>query len=247
MAELEKHVLPGKQIRIEGNDGTGKSTVANMIAWQVRQNNIEVIRVDEPDSAVDVHGNILVPEAKELRVKIKDGSYEHNPHDDLQMFNDSRYANWTKASRPFLMRGGWVIQARDDMSSSIYQGHADGLGVEFVREKTREKINDPLYFEPDFRTVIAFDNELERLERVKNRATLEVPDTFESRGPDFQAKVNEGYLLVAQKYGYDISPITKEHSPENVADAVWVKMIGRIGVNLTKFDWAEYTPPELHS
>lgn len=240
MSEFEPTIIPGKSIVIEGNDGTGKTTQANMLAWQLRRNNIEVIRVDEPDSAIDADGNVLVPLARDLRLAIKDGSYRHTPLLDVSMFNSSRYQNWIHASKPGLLRGAWRVQARDNTSTDVYQGHAEGLGINFVNDITRQTIDDDLYFEQDFKTILLFKDEIERLERVKNRAVLEVPDTFEMRGQNFQDRLNEGYPLVAEMQGIDVTYITKEQTPVEIADVLWAKMVGKIGINLIKFDWADY-------
>ena len=36
------------------------------------------------------------------------------------------------------------------------------------------------------------------------RGDLENPDTFESRGQDFQKKVDDGYLEIAEAYGIPV-------------------------------------------
>lgn len=225
---------------VEGNDGTGKSTIADMLAWQTRKNGIETIRVDEPDSAIDAEGNILVPASRALRTLVKDGSYNHTPYADLQMFNIARFANWQLASLPVLERQGAVLQARDRDSSKVYQGHADGLGIDFVEEETRKTITDERYFNPDFKTILIFKNEIERQKRVRDRAVLETPDTFESRGQEFQDRLNEGYLIVAERDGTDLTEIEAGQSRNEIADIVYEKMIGKIGVSLVKYDWEEY-------
>ncbi len=61
----------GRQILIEGTDGTGKTTVANLVADRLREQGREVIRVDEPDSAKNEEGDILVPIATEVRDILK--------------------------------------------------------------------------------------------------------------------------------------------------------------------------------
>jgi thymidylate kinase len=101
-------------------------------------------------------------------------------------------------------------------------------------------MDDELYFHADFKTVLVFKNEIERLRRIKDRAVLEVPDTFESRGQDFQQRVNEGYLLVAERDGLDLTEIDADQSREEVTDIVFDKMVGQIGINLTKYSWEDY-------
>lgn len=227
----------GKRIVIEGTDGTGKTTIADMLAWQLRQNNIAVIRVDEPDSAIDVNGNILVPEARALRKIIKDGSIPRSPEANLTLFNASRFANWTQASRPALQLGHWVLQARDKKSSEGYQGYAEGMGIHKVRELTRAVMGDE-YMQPDYDVILDFDDSEEeiRLNRISQRGILETPDTFESRGGDFQQKIRDGYRIIAAMDGTDIVSANQERIA--IADEVWHRMMGKFGLQLTHFDWS---------
>lgn len=238
MPDIES--FPGKRFVVEGNDGTGKSTVTEMMLWQFAQNGYETLQIDEPGSAIDTKKAILVPAAKELRDAIKDGSYEHNPHADLAMFTAARFVNWTYATRPLLERGGVAGQARDYTSSQVYQGYADGLGIGYAEDMTRLAMVDPLYFEPDFKTVLGFKNEVERLKRIDGRGELEIPDTFESRGESFQQRLNEGYFIVAERDGLDITEIEADMSREYIADMLLEKMLGKTGMSLTHYSWGSY-------
>ena len=241
MSEFEPSIIPGKRIVIEGNDGTGKTTTADMLAWQVGKNGYRYIRVDEPNSPIDDEGTVLLPRIAQLReLDIKNGSYAHNPHADLAMFNVARYVSWTHVTKPKLAEGWWDFQGRDDTSSGAYQGSGDGLGIQYVKERTREVMNDEAYFHPDFRTILVFKNEIERLKRLESRGAPELPDTFEKRGPEFQARVNDGYLMSALEYGIDITEIEAGQPKEEVADIVFEKMVGAVGINLVKYDWEEY-------
>lgn len=241
MPEFEPSLSVGKRIVVEGNDGTGKSTVADMLAWQVRQNGYTTLRIDEPNSPIDDAGTVLLPHITELRREIKDGSYTHNPTADLAMFNVARFLSWTHVTKPYMFEQGvWPVQARDKTSSEAYQGNADGLGINYVDAVIHDLMDDEAYFHPDFKTILVFKNERERLKRIQERAVLEVPDTFESRGQDFQQRVNEGYLLVAERDGLDVTEIEAEQSREEVADIVFEKMMGRLGISLTKYEWHEY-------
>lgn len=101
-------ITPGHRIVIEGTDGTGKTTIANMVAWRLRQNGLRVIRVDEPDSATDENGTILAPAASELRKIIKNGTIERTPAANVTLFTAARLANWLTVTRPALQQGGGV-------------------------------------------------------------------------------------------------------------------------------------------
>lgn len=227
---------PGKRIIVEGTDGTGKSTVADMLAYQLRLNGIRVVRVDEPDSAVDEDGTILVPAAAELRKIIKDGFIDRSPEANVTLFTASRFANWATMSQPALKRGAWVVQARDSTSTEVYQGYAEEYGIEAVETLTRATLGEQ-YMNPDFRIILDFDDakEAERLARINNRGPLEKPDTFEMRSDAFQQRLRDGYRHIAARRGIDTLMV--EGSKAEVAAMVWYRMVGKLGLELALFPW----------
>lgn len=229
-------IEPGRRVIVEGTDGTGKTTVANLLAWQLRKNDIGVIRVDEPDSAYDEQGTVLVPAAAELRKIIKNGEIERTADANVTLFTASRFANWATASRPGLQSGLWVVQARDDSSTNVYQGHAEGYGIEAVEAVTRDVLGEA-YMSPDFRIILDFDDakEEERLRRINSRGPLEKPDTFEMRDQAFQQRLRDGYRLLAGRRGEEILMV--EGNAQEVATNVWHRMVGALGVQLTLHPW----------
>jgi len=238
--ESELAIPRGKRIVVEGNDGTGKSTVADMFGWQVRKNGFHTIRIDEPNSPIDEDGTVMLPHIAELRREIKDGSYPHNPHADLAMFNVARYLSLMRVEKPYLELGYWMIKSRDKTSSEAYQGNGDGLGIDTVTGIIDNVMQDDDYLHPDFKTILVFKDEMERLKRIESRGPLDLPDTFESRDGNFQQRVNDAYPVIAARDGFDITEIETGQSREEIADIVLVKAIGAIGVNLSHFSWDEY-------
>jgi len=233
-------VEPGKRIIIEGTDGTGKTTIANMLAHQLRLNGKRVLRVDEPNSAMDEEGRILVPAASELRKIIVDGSVPREPAANVVMLTASRFANWAIVSQPALARGDWVVQSRDDTSSNVYQGYAEGYGIENVEALSRATLGEQ-YMNPDFRIILDFDDakEAERLARINNRSSLDIPDTFEMRSDGFQQRLRDGYRLIAAQQGIDTLMV--DGNKEEVATMVWDKMVGKLGINLVRYGWDDPT------
>jgi len=230
----------GKRIVIEGTDGTGKTTAADLVSFQLRQNGIEVIRVDEPDSALDAEGTVLVPAARELRKIIKDGSITRSPHANLAMFTASRFANWHLASQPALERGAYVIQARDFTSSEVFQGYAEGLDIDLIRSTTLDSLGEQ-YMNPDYKTILDFPDseEEERLRRIAFRGALEKPDTFESRGDEFQQKLRLGYRAIAAENNFEL--INAHQTKEALAEYVLNNIMGKFSLNLTFYEWPETT------
>lgn len=228
----------GKRIIIEGTDATGKSTQSDMLATQLRLNELSVLRVDEPDSALDDNGNVLVPVARELRTIIKDGSIERTADANVVLFTAAAIANWKTATRPHLLRGGWAVQARDYRSRMAYQGHAERYGIERVEAMTRNTM-DALYMDPDLTVILDFPDseEAARLARISQRGPLATLDTFESRPEQFQQDIRDGYRFIAARDGIEV--INANQSKIEIAEQIWNKMVGKLGLDLVKYDWDE--------
>lgn len=193
----------GLYIVTEGTDGTGKSTVSDILADMRRSDGYEVIRVDEPDSAKDVNNEILVPIASELRRIIKDGSLARTALTNALLFTAQRRENWLQAIQPALEQGIDVVSARNYMSTLVYQGYGEGYDKDALIEMTRDFVGEA-YMTPDFISILDLNDEAERARRIKNRGELETPDTFESMGADFQQRLQNGYRIIAEQQGIEL-------------------------------------------
>ena len=79
--------MSGTYIVIEGNDGTGKSTQAGLLADYCRQQGREVIIVEEPGSD---DPDKTTPIASYLRSLIKNGTLARDPEINLALFSAAR-------------------------------------------------------------------------------------------------------------------------------------------------------------
>lgn len=176
----------------EGNDGTGKSTQVDLLAKHLEKEfGVETYVMHEPDGC---------PIASEIRTIIKNGSLERDPVTNLLLFTASRHETWFREAVPVLGRGGIVLSARNYLSSEVYQGIAEGLGAEYVHGVTRAFM-DERYMTPDLTVIFELEDAV-RNKRISARGELANPDTFESRGDDFQTNVNNGYTSLARERGY---------------------------------------------
>lgn len=212
----------GYSVHIEGGDGTGKTTVANLAADRFRSYGREVIRVDEPDSAYDEAGDTLVPIASELRCIIKNGTLTRSPLTNLLLFTAARLENWEQVTRPALAAGVDVISARDNISSEAYQGFGEGYSRLVIRALTRFALGSQ-YMHPDFCFILDLDDEAELQRRIASRGQLEVPDTFESKDDEFQRRVREGYRSIARRRRIPLVSI-EDKTPEEVTNELFDRM-----------------------
>ena len=182
---MSEHV--GCYIVGEGNDGTGKSTQIKLLAdYVTHELQREVYVMEEPDGC---------PISSEIRKVIKNGSLGRSAVTNLLLFTASRYETWTREALPVLERGGVVLSARNELSSEVYQGIAEGLGADYVRSVTAQFM-DERYMNPDLTVIFSLDDTT-RKQRIAARGELTNPDTFESRGDEFQQKLNDGYTQIA--------------------------------------------------
>lgn len=205
----------GKYIVIEGHDGTGKSTQVTAVAKHLRHRGIESIVLEEPGSEDSSQG---IPVANRIREVIKDGNLEKDGITNLLLFTASRRELLNQKIHPALKLGIWVLSARNYFSGEAYQGHGEGVDIDLIEQTTR-LYTDELYMNPDLAVILTLEDETERLRRINNRgATQEVPDTFEMRTQDFQARVRQGYVEIAKRY--NLPTIAAEQPRELITEQI---------------------------
>lgn len=195
----------GRYIVIEGSDGTGKSTQVELLKKRLSTRGIASIVLHEPDGfeGDDTLGIPAVPEATELRKKIKDATIPRTPTENVEWFTESRRLNWTQAMQPALKLGIWVLAARNWYSTVAYQGYGEGIDPQLIETITRERVGDA-YLQPDLALILAVNDEAIRRERIALRGELEKPDTFESKPETFQRAMQDGYQRFAADYRIEI-------------------------------------------
>lgn len=201
----------GKYIVIEGNDGTGKSTQVERLEMRLAAAGIHCSRIHEPDGP---------PTASRLRDIIKDGRLERDPWTNVLLFTASRRISWLQAMKPALDNGEYVVAARNWFSTIAYQGYGQGIELEKIERFTKDNIAED-YLSPDLTLILSLQDE-ERSGRITAREELNRPDTFESLPPDFQARVNTGYIQFAQDRGIEI--IDASQSIEVVEEEIWSRV-----------------------
>ena len=201
----------GKYIVIEGNDGTGKSTQVAKLANYFRERGRTVCVVEEPGSDDPEKST---PIADELRKVIKNGDLTRSAAVNVALFSAARRELWREKIRPALERGEIVLSARNYISTLVYQGRGEGYDESEILRLTK-LFTDERYFHPDIMIILSLSHD-KREERIAMRGELKNPDTFESRGQDFQEKVDDGYLEIAKDY--DIPVVLADGNVEEVHD-----------------------------
>ena len=201
----------GKYIVIEGNDGTGKSTQVAKLANYFRERGRTVCVVEEPGSDDPEKST---PIANELRNVIKNGDLARSAAVNVALFSAARRELWREKIQPALQRGEIVLSARNYISTLVYQGQAEGYDEAEILRLTK-LFTDEKYLHPDVMIVMSLSHD-KRAKRIAMRGELKNPDTFESRGQDFQEKITNGYLKIAKDY--DIPVVLADGNVEEVHD-----------------------------
>lgn len=176
--------MKGLVIALEGQDGTGKSTVIDAITGYFDEMGLDYINAREPGST-DIGEKIRDILADKAN---KDMDY----HTEALLFAASRSELYDKVIKPNVEKGTSVILDRFLLSSLAYQGVVRGLGVDEVM-----RINDFFLdgFRPDLTILMDLDAK-ESYERLKKLGEL---DRIESLGEDFQERVHLAYLKLYEE------------------------------------------------
>lgn len=176
--------MNGLVIALEGQDGTGKSTVINAITGYFDEMGLDYINAREPGST-DIGEKI-----RDILADKANKDMDH--HTEALLFAASRSELYDKVIKPNVRKGTSVILDRFLLSSLAYQGIVRGLGVDEVM-----KINDFFLegFRPDLTILMDLDAK-KSYERLKKLGEL---DRIESLGEDFQEKVHLAYLKLYEE------------------------------------------------
>ena len=213
----------GAFIALEGGEGAGKSTQAQMLLERLVSNGIPATLVHEPGTTALGH---------HLREYLK--SKQRIDRDaELLLFEASRAQLMAEIIRPSLQRGVTVVADRFAASSMSYQGYGRRIGVEHVKT-----LNDfatrGLY--PDLNILLDIETQ-QGLGRTKpaqtnlfdqpgKEARQDTDDTrrFEDQPGKFHERVHEGYLAQVRNDPDRWAIIDATRGLDHVHEAVWEKV-----------------------
>lgn len=179
-------------IVIEGQDGTGKSTQAELLKKHFEEQGKEVVMLEEPDGDL--------PQAHDLHDMILTRGYNLEPLTNVLLFTAARVELWKKIAEPVLKKGGVVISARNYWSTLAYQGYGEGVSRSKIIRITKDILPEK-YVHPDYGFILTVPDKV-RLERQKSRG--KATETFEKKPSEFQQKVNAAYPKIAKEFNLTI-------------------------------------------
>lgn len=177
--------MTGLFVTFEGPDGAGKSTQIRKFTSFLEEKKISFVLTREPG------GTLLGDRIRKTVLDPDSGIVDERA--ETLLYLASRAQHVTELIRPALAEGKVVVCDRFSDSTLAYQGIARGLGMEEIRELDLFATGGLI---PDLTFLL--DAEPEALE--ERRSKRRILDRMELEKSDFQRKVRDGFLLLAQKY-----------------------------------------------
>jgi dTMP kinase len=191
----------GTFIVLEGGEGSGKSTQAQILARRLRGDGRDVVETFEPGGTA--RGALL-------RSVLLDDETQLDPRAELLLMAADRAQHVAELIGPSIATGAIVVCDRFSPSTFVYQGLARGLGVDVVEAVDRFAAQGAT---PDVVVVLDVSDAV-ALQRLP-----EARDRFERAGAEFHSAVRGGYRDLAAQRGWTV--VDGEGAPDAVAAAVW--------------------------
>lgn len=205
---------------IEGPEGSGKTTQVELLRRYLQKRGYDVVCVQEP-GGTDV--------GERLREVLKEPSLSPERETELLLFAASRAQLVREIIKPSLEAGKVVISDRFTLSTEVYQGYVQRLGLDFIRDLNLF-CTDGL--EPDMTFVLMLSpkDALKKRLGVKSSDLGQYflfkqaqPDRIERKKLDFHRKIYEGYRRLSRNRK-DTVPIkatgTKDDVHRRIRDVV---------------------------
>lgn len=204
-------------ITIEGPEGSGKSTVANIIVRRLEQLGYDVVHTREPGGT---------PIAESIRNVILDKNNTNlDARAEALLYAASRRQHLIEKVWPALKEGKIVICDRYLDSSLAYQGGARGLGVDNILNINVFATEGTF---PDVTLLFDITPE-EGLKRIAANANREV-NRLDLEKIDFHHKVRQTFLELADKYKDRYIIIDASKPLENVVEQAWEQIKKKLGI-----------------
>jgi dTMP kinase len=207
-------LLQGLLITLEGIDGCGKSTQADLLLKKIKTVGIECLLVREPGGT---------PVGEDIRQVILNNHYSLSMAAELLLYMAARSELSGQVIIPALLDGKIVLCDRFTDSTLAYQGYGGGADLQWIRilnHQAARGLIPGLTFLLDLSAEEATDRRKEGSDRME-RKTL-----------NFHRRVRQGYLQLACNEPQRFVVINANDSVESIEKAIWSALkpvIDRLG------------------
>jgi dTMP kinase len=208
--------MPGRFITLEGGEGVGKSTQAQLLAERLAGLGIDVVKTREPGGS---------PGAEIVRDIVLSGlAKPFGPQAETLLFAAARRDHVESLIRPALAADKWVICDRFIDSTRVYQGILGQAGRPLVRALERITVGDAM---PDLTVILDLPAEV-GLARALARRAGGAPDRFEGEDLGFHQRLNAAFREIAEEEPNRCVLIDADRPAEAVAADIWAKVAERL-------------------
>ncbi len=197
--------MKGIFITIEGNDGSGKSTIINGIKAEFARRKLDVLFSREPG------GSTIAEKIREIILDPNNDKMDDRT--EALLYAASRRQHLVETIIPALEEGKIVICDRYIDSSLAYQGYARGIGIDEVYHMNMFATSGLL---PDLTIYLLVKPEV-GLSRKSKQKEL---DRLEKENNSFHHQVYDGYLELIPKFKDRVKVVNGEGSIESVTAEV---------------------------
>jgi dTMP kinase len=172
-------------VTVEGPDGSGKTTQADLLAAHLRSAGVPCTSTREPGGTAvgeRVRDLVLADSGR--------GSTPPTARTDALLFNAARSQLVSEVVRPALVRGEVVVCARFSDSTIAYQGHGAGLPIDALRAVETFATSG---LRPDLTILLDLPAE----EGLRRKAAGEVTRFETAFDLAFHERVRAGFLAIA--------------------------------------------------
>lgn len=195
-------------ISIEGGEGTGKTTVTDIVTKKLIEEGYDVVRTREP-GGIEISEQIrnVILDSKNTKM---DGVTE------ALLFAAARRQHVVEKLEPLMKENKIIISDRFVDSSLVYQGIVRKVGLENVWNMNVIAMGDCI---PSLTILFDLPPEIgqERINKNKNREV----NRLDKEKIDFHRNIREGYLNVASMYPERIKVIDANRSVDEIANDMY--------------------------
>jgi dTMP kinase len=192
--------LAGKFIVIDGPDGAGKTTQAQLLAEFLTESGLEIARIRDPG------GTAIGDEIRTILLDRK--HHKMSVQCELMLYMASRAQLASEVIAPALTAGKCVLGDRYVSSTIAYQG-AGGADVQAITQAARIAVGTAM---PDLTVILDIDSQL-GLARAAREGQA---DRIESKHIDYHRKVREIFLDQARNAPDRFTVISGEGSVDDI-------------------------------
>lgn len=193
-------------ISFEGGEGSGKTTLIEMLANELNLLGYDIVKTREPG------GSKIAEEIRNVILNIDNVNMDYMT--EALLLAASRRQHLTEVIIPALNEDKIVICDRYVDSSLAYQGYARGLGIKEVYEINKYATEGIL---PDLTIYIDIDPSV-GLSRIKSNHRK--VDRLDLEAMTFHKKVREGYLELAEMFKDRFRVIDGDRKPTEIYEDI---------------------------